>query len=63
MINADSLNRYLSASRNPEGREHLLTLAADVDEDRVAGEIRLHRRLCVGLALVAVLVLTLGYPF
>lgn len=62
MMNGDSLNRYLSASRNPEGREYLLTLAADIDEDRVAREIRLHRWLCVGLALVAVLVATLGYP-
>ena len=62
-MKADSLNRYLASSRNPEGREHLLTIAADVDEDLVAREIRLHRWLCLGLAVIAVLVVTIGYPF
>lgn len=56
------LERYLTTSRNPRGRDRLLALAAEVDDQWVGREIRLHRRLCLALAAIAAVVLLAGYP-
>jgi hypothetical protein len=62
-VNTDRLRKYLLSSRNPDGRERLLSLARDADEQCIAEEIRLHRRLCLGLAGLAVLTLVAGFGF
>ncbi len=62
-MNADRLEQYLASSRNPDGRERLLRAARAADEHCIAEEIRLHRRLCLGLAGIALLTLMVGYVF
>lgn len=62
-MNSGDTERYLTASRNPEGRERLLTLAASLDEPSIAEEIRLCRYLCGGLLVLLAAVLGAQFLF
>jgi hypothetical protein len=60
-MNARQIDRYLDTSRNPDGRARVIDLATDLDETRIEDEIRLHRALCIGLAVLIGVVLAARY--
>jgi hypothetical protein len=60
-MNARRVDRYLETSHNPEGREQVINLAADLDETCIEDEIRLYRALCVGLTMLIGVVLGARY--
>jgi hypothetical protein len=60
-MNARQIDHYLDTSRNPEGRERVMTLATDMDETCIEDEIRLYRALCVGLTVLIGVVLGARY--
>ena len=60
-MNARQIDRYLDTSNNPEGREQVISLAADLDETCIEDEIRLYRALCIGLTVLIGVVLGARY--